>query len=401
MARKWISYEMAMMIVGPSGSTSSTTNPTSFAKLDYIQSYGFSFNIERTPLKQIGSSNFAARQTQLAPDIDFNLEYYLNDGWNENYIGLNINRSTYANPFVDIFTTNPDRNFYVLISPDNYSDANADKSTAFNVSPDFNDYNILGIGNTYLSNFEISVAVNELAKVSASFVGANANVQRMNENEFINNYLYSPAIYTTGVGDIVSITPLFAVANIVSGVSRNDRYMSGYQKYFDGGCPYSKCVINATPTLQSGISLGFDFDNFQSMTISIPFERKALYGFGNNYPFSRKIQKPIIGTLNIDSLVDTFYAENLASTFVAEDITISGYNFDIVFGNLTGKGKMGVKIQNAKLDSYSVGLSIGNKSSISTTWSFEVTQSTGILISGSYPTPNIVNQRLIESINKM
>jgi hypothetical protein len=402
--RQAISYEMLMMLVGPSGATRSVA-ATDFAKLDFIQSYDFSFNVDRSALKQLGTGIFATRQTQLAPDVNLNFEYYLNDGWNENFIGLNVNSGSYVNPFADIFNFNQDRNFYVLISPDNGRDANSLGLTgsSFLNNPKFNDFNLLGIGNAYISNFEISIAVNQLAKVNTSFVAANARIDKMNQNEESVNLLYVPAVFTTGTGATVNANynVAFTTGVIKNGVPyfRDRDYPGLYKAEFNGGCPYSACTITSTAISGSGITFGLDFENFQSMTISVPFERKSLYGFGGNHPFYRKIQEPVVGTFNLDSLVDSFQKQNLVTAFSNEDKTVSGYNFDIMFSNFTGRKRFGVRIQNARLDSYSIGSSIGDRSIISTSWSFEVNDSTGISFSGSFPTPTLVTHMITDSFN--
>lgn len=106
-----------------------------------------------------------------------------------------------------------------------------------------------------------------------------------------------------------------------------------------------------------------------------------------------------MATLSIDSLVDSFTAENLATTFKQEDVSISGYLFDIVFSNQANVKKFGVKVQNARLDSYSIGSTIGDRSVISTSWSFEVNEFTGILMSGSYAAPVATAGYITEAIN--
>jgi hypothetical protein len=354
------------------------------AKLDFIQSYDFSFDVERAALKQIGSSYLATRQTQLAPDINLNLQYYLNRGWNEKFIGMNVGVTAdgYINPFSTIFTSNPDKNFYVIIAQDNGRDLNADTS--------FNGHNLLGIGNAYLTNYELSVGLNSLATVNLSFVGANAEISQVSSATFQN-----PALFVTGSGTEVTDNESVGIVD----ASRSSRYMTGYSGLFAGGCPHGECQITATAEASNAVKLGFDFDNFQSLSISVPIERKALYGFGNNYPFNRKVQKPVTATLSIDSLVDSFTAENLATTFKQEDVSISGYLFDIVFSNHANVKKFGVKVQNARLDSYSIGSTIGDRSVISTSWSFEVNESTGILMSGSYAAPVPTAGFITEAIN--
>lgn len=380
-----ISYEMQMMFVGSSGAFEATQNTgQKISRLDFIQSYDFSFNVDRQALKQVGSNAFASRQTQLAPDVSLNVSYLLEDGWNERYLGLDFTSGVYANPLQSTFSTTGDRNFYVLIAQDQYKDANASTSAQ--------GYNVLGIGNAFMTNYEISLQVGGLASVNCSFVGANASVTNYTNDRFV------PAVNVGSTGQTAQM------ANVRYGIdfldnSRSSRYMTGFKNVFNSGCSYDGCVITATPTLVSGMRFGLDFENFQSLQISIPFERKALYGFGSNYPTTRKIQIPVIGTLSVDSLVDSFQAENLANTFKAEDVSISGYNFDILFRNSNRVNKFGVRIQNARLDSYSIGASIGDRTFIQTSWSFEVTPTTGILLSGSFGAPALSAIYINESIN--
>ena len=91
MARKWISYDMQSMFVGGVNGWTSLYNYGGYiSRLDFIQDYAFSFNVDRQALKQIGIEPLATKQTQLAPDVDLKLSYYLNDGWNETYLGFNV-----------------------------------------------------------------------------------------------------------------------------------------------------------------------------------------------------------------------------------------------------------------------------------------------------------------------
>jgi hypothetical protein len=70
-----------------------------------------------------------------------------------------------------------------------------------------------------------------------------------------------------------------------------------------------------------------------------------------------------------------------------------------MFKNANQDKKLGVKIQNAKMDSYSINGQIGDKSIIQTNWSFEVSETTGILMSGSYGQPALSAVYVNESIN--
>lgn len=386
-----ITYEMVEMFVDTQPAWGAVTNadPASgHARLDFIQSHDLSFNIDRAALKQIGSSGLATRQTQLAPDVNFSINYLLNDGWNENFIGLNINTGAYVNPFSQILTSNLDRNFYIFITDRRGVDSNASTHNTAGIFHDDPNLKVLGVGNCYISNYNINLSVNGLAEASCDFIGSNAEIS--SATTFVEN----PSVNMTGSGESSTAAARFYIEDS----SRSSRYLTGFKYIFDSGCPYYGCLISASPAASRGLKAGFDFDNFQSLDISIPFERKALYGFGNNFPFYRKIQKPIIGTMSLVSIVDTLEAHELAKDFEDEDKTISGYNFDITFGNINKIPKLGIKIQNARLDSYSISQEIGPVSQIQTSWSFEINETTGMLMSGSYVV-KLVSNRTTESIN--
>lgn len=384
--RRRITYGMEEMFVGSTGGFNAARNTGQYiSRLDFVQSYDFSFSVQRQPNKQLGSDFYALRASQLAPDVNFNLSYLLNDGWNEKYIGLDVATTGYSNPVQSIFNNSNtgDRNFYVLIAPEEGQDAAAATSV--------DGYNVLGIGNAFITSYDISLSVNGLAAVSCSFAGANASVSNYSS---ATNWL--PSVGETGQTS-ESANKRFGIGFLDN--SRSSRYMTGFQSIFDSGCHYGTTTISSSVNLVSGLGFGFDFNNFQSIQIHLPFERKALYGFGSNYPYTRNMQKPLIGTMSLESVVSGIGVENLANTFAAEDVSISGYNFDIMFKNQRQKPKLGIKIQNARLDSYNIGTQIGGKTSIKTNWSFEINDSTGILMSGSCGTPTQSAIYINESIN--
>ena len=383
--RNSISYEMQMMFVGSSGAFEASSNTgQKISRLDFIQSYDFSFNIDRQALKQVGSNQFASRQTQLAPDVELNLSYLLNDGWNEKYIGLDFTTGAYSNPLQTVFSSTGDKNFYVLISQDQYQDSNADTSAQ--------DYNVLGIGNAFITSYEIALSVGGMASVNCNFAAANASVTNYTDSRYV------PAVNVGSTGETAEMDNVRYGIDFLDN-SRSSRYGTGFTNIFDSGCSFNGASISATSTTVSGMKFGFDFDNFQSFQLSLPFERKALYGFGSNYPTTRKIQIPVVATMSVDSLVDTFEAENLAESFKTEDVTTSGYDFNVVFKNPNNVEKLGIKIQNARLESYSLGAQIGNRTFVQTSWTFEVSPTTGILMSGSFGTPALSSVYINESIN--
>ena len=381
--RKLISYEMQEMFVGSEGAFEPSKNTGQYiSRLDFIQNYGFNFSVNRQPLKQIGSSAFASRQSQLAPDVSFKLDYLLNDGWNEKYLGLDVSNSSYSNPLSTIFSSTGDRNFYVLIAQDQREDIAA--------ATNADGFNVLGIGNAFIGSYSIQLGINDLAKVSCEFVGANASIT----NYSADNYL--PSVNTVSTGQ--TATGKFGIDFYDS--SRSTRVATGFKGIFDNGCYSAGASISAEAVYGgSGVAFGHVFENFISFSLQLGLERKALYGFGSNYPTTRKIQKPVVATVSLESTVESFSAENLAQKLQQENLTVSGYNFDVLFRDAQSNPKLGIKIQNAFLDSYSINPQIGGAATIQTNWSFEVSESTGILMSGSYSQPSLSAIYVNESIN--
>ena len=375
-----------MMFVGSSGAFEEAMNTGSgISRLDFIQSYDFSFDIERTPLKQIGSDSFATRQTQLAPDVNLNIQYYLNDGWNEKYIGLDVVTGQSVNPFDSILSSTGDRNFYISIAQNDGVDQN--------LQTEIVNSNILAIGNCYITSYEISIAVNQLATVSCSFVGSNANVQDYATSKYL------PSVNTIASGQNAEDVNKNFSLNFVNN-SRTERYLPKAKEVFDGGCPYNSCKI--TPDFQSGggtspITFGF-FDaianNFQSMQFSVQFERKSLYGFGNNHPYGRKIQAPIIGNLSLSSMIDDFQAENLSKVFHNE----GGIKKSVLveFFNADGIKKIGLSFQNLTLQSYNLGARIGDRIVVETQWTVEIKKGgdSDVKMIASYGIP-VMDQTLV------
>ncbi len=238
----------------------------------------------------------------------------------------------------------------------------------------------------------MEVSVGGLATASCDFVAANAAVSTYS----VNNYM--PSVDTAGTGRMASENNLkYAIA--LQDLSRTTRYMTGFSDQFNGGCPFGKATVTTSKAYGGdAVSFGQTFSSLQSIQLSLNFERKSLYGFGNNYPYARKLQKPIIGTVSMESIVDTFAAENLAETFSKEDVSISGYNFDIIFKNNNNIEKFGVSISGAKLDSYEIGSQIDGQSTISTNWSFQISDGSELRVSGSRPNKSISAVYTNESI---
>tara|TARA_R110001599_G_scaffold153442_3_gene338660 strand:- start:1017 stop:1610 length:594 start_codon:yes stop_codon:yes gene_type:complete len=116
----------------------------------------------------------------------------------------------------------------------------------------------------------------------------------------------------------------------------------------------------------------------QNVKISLPIPRQDIYGFGSNYVFDRKLKFPVIGSVSMDMILREFYTGDVDSFFT------QGSRYDMVISHTERDGSGGItninsfNIENAQLKSQNYSQSVGQDSSVSSSFSFGVTASGGL-----------------------
>jgi hypothetical protein len=184
------------------GITSTTTGK--HRQLDRVQSANYNFSISRQDINQYGELARIDSITLEPPTVSLDFSYYLTDGSNERALGFFVQTgsATSGNFPSGHMTTNSGRNFFIVTSAEgddlNYSTASGQIKS------------VIGIGNGFLSDYTLDVAVGSLPTVSVTIEGANIAAS--------GSFIATGVGYTGITGQNPSVNPENGIANSGTGV---------------------------------------------------------------------------------------------------------------------------------------------------------------------------------------
>lgn len=287
MSRNRMIYQSESLFVG---NAVDATGINDNKELIRVQGANYGFNINRTDVNQYGSQLRIDTIQLESPTVTFDFSYYLGDGSNEKNIGFDTSANyQFAGAFMDSFSGN---NFYILTS-DEGQDSVDFKSGDY--------YNMIGIGNAFLTNYNVNLSVGSVPIAELSYEAANISSQ---------NGLVSGNLIT---GDLPSIEP--ELGNTMEGLARMkspiDRGFSGPSVIKPGDVVLDFPGFgNEGDGIMSKIKGNGGF-HMQNATISLPMERTSMARVGAKYPYARVLNYPINATLNVSSVLSDVDAENL------------------------------------------------------------------------------------------
>jgi hypothetical protein len=333
-------------------------------QLNRVQSANYSFTINRQDVNQFGD---LARIDSLVldpPTVSLDFSYYLTDGFNERSlgffvqttgIGMNRDTTSAANSSGNFasghLTSNSGVNFFIATSPDGQDLNKVDGSAAL----DAND-TVIGVGNCYLSDYSVELAVGSLPTVNVTVEGAN-----MNSDSYTGD-IASPAVDQT-LG------------------TKIDKSVQLPNPSQDGGITgtIGKAPITAlrpgdvTLSLADvdGLSLvelnGDGSAHVQSASISLPLSRSPIDRLGSRFPFAREVDFPVTATMNISAIVADSQAGNLA------DLLNSGVKeASLMIKDKDAVDAIQYKMKGLKIDSQSFSSSIGSNKTVDITFSTQI-----------------------------
>ena len=268
-------------------------NGTVYNDLIRVQSLDYGFSQQVTDIKAVGSDQLVTRNGQSPvvrePDINCNINYLFSEGQNEINAGLFVGKN--ASVLSNFLTTSStdDVNIVVVASNKNeHRDLNFLQSES-----DFKDYNVIGIGNAFLTNYQYSSSVGTLPRSTLSYSGSN---MKMDFYDSVNK----PTLPSKklGLDNIESSEVLSLDENV-------------FDEEFDPEFSVVKPGdINVNISKKSGLQGGVQVEHvqaaIQNINISIPLQRQNIYGFGSNHVFNRKLKLPVIGSISMDLIVRGF-----------------------------------------------------------------------------------------------
>ena len=305
---------------------------TKYTDLIRVQSMDYDFSHNSVDVKGIGSDSLLSRNGQspvvVAPDVNCKIQYLFSEGKNEIGAGFYIGKQ--GSMFKNFFELNTIDDINVIVVASN-SDDHKDINLLKNES-DFEDYNVIGIGNAFLTNYTYNASVGQLATSSLSYTASNMKYD-----------IYSSELKPTlpaikpGNENAASDEELSLTQDQLNCVG-HDRNAQGY--FFDEHhIPEVSAIkpgdIQVQVIKRSGDRGGAKLDQvmaaIQNVSIGLPIQRQDIFGMGSNYVFNRKLKFPIIGQLSMDMIVRGYEPDQVELFMTKADV------YDIIISHPVAK----------------------------------------------------------------
>ena len=270
-----------------------------------IQSLDYGLNTNFTPVNQFGQAGRFDFASIESPDVYFNFEYLLLDGFNEgsaNFIvdGERPALTRYLNSEFKL-----GKNIFLVIGPTNQDLINKDLSTIED------DINVVGIGNAFLTQYAVTAEVGSLPKARMSFEGFNVrsyngiknlNLPSIDPTKHCANLDYKFSI--PDVGDTLSYQSIGGdVYNEIDLREHSRTLVPGNIKIsLDDGSLITK-------QNKKDFVVGEGSANIQGFSINIPLGVTRIGRVGNTFDFARPYNFPskidIVFTALVSELKDS------------------------------------------------------------------------------------------------
>jgi len=342
----------------------SVTAADDHEQLNRLQSANYSFTINRQDVNQFGDLARIDSLVLEPPTVSLDFSYYLTDGFNERALGffvqttgIGMNRETTSaanssgNFASGHLTSSSGVNFFIATSPDG-EDLN---KVGAGVALDGSD-TVIGVGNCYVSDYSVELAVGSLPTVNVTVEGAN-----MNSDTYTGN-IASPAVNQTNG------------TKINQWVELPDPTRDGGITGTIGAAPITALRPGDVTVNLAGVDglslVNLDGDgsaHVQSASISVPLSRSPIDRLGSRFPFAREVDFPVTATMNISAVVADSQAGNLADLL---NSTVK--QASILIKDTTGANAIEYKMKGLKIDSQSFSSSIGSNKTVDITFSTQI-----------------------------
>jgi len=361
MARNRVIYQSEALYTSKDASSSAVGD---HKQLERVQSANFNYTINRQDINQFGELARIDSVVLDPPTVSTDFSYYLTDGFNERCLGFYVQTGDgAAGGFASghmIATSG--KNMFIVTSPEG-TDINLEKFTS-GLDASASD-TVIGIGNCYLSNYSVDMAVGSIPTVSVSMEGANVRSDIANSGSGI----ASPAVEQedgTSLTDDVTLPDPSTGASSITALRPGDITLN---------------IDNFEGDTVADIS-GSGDAHVQSVSISVPLSRSPISKLGSRFPFAREVDFPVTVSMSVSAIMNETIAYNLVDQLEAGEKSAS-----ITLKDKNGDPAVRWDLKGAIVDSESISSSIGSNKTVDITFSSQVggpkDTAHGIFMSGS------------------
>ena len=366
MARNRVIYQSEALYVSKDASS---TLSGDHAQLERVQSANYSFNINRQDVNQYGTLARIGTEIIEPPTVTADFSYYLTNGFNEKALNFSVqtgfeNSGNFPSGHM---VGGSGQNLYILTVPEG-EDADDETMAAGNQGQ------FVGIGNCYISDYTVDLAVGALPTVSVTMEGSNVVSDASILGEYFEVYsgITSPAVNQES-GTSLGFSAKIPFAK--SGIDMNNPFPVALR-------PADVTVSLASLEDDSMVVIdGDDEAHIQSCSISLPLSRTPLNRLGSKFAYARTVDFPISATMSVNAIVNEQKALDLSArldTFDQKEITViinnpSATGKDLPFDYDTNNTRaIAYTFKGASLDNTSISSSIGANKSVDLTFSTEI-----------------------------
>ena len=289
-SRSRVIYQSESLFASKDVNSVSTSDHTELIR---IQDANYGFTINRTDVNQYGNLARIDSLVLEPPTVNLDFSYYLSNGNNEKAFGFNIDGTS---QFVSgSMESSQGQNFYIVTSDEGEDSATMQSG---------DDYYLIGIGNAFLTEYNVEMVIGNLPKASVSFEASNINSQAgVVASSFFTGILPSvlPESGTPIVGNASILKPSDKGLDGPTAIRPGDVILS-FPGFTGGG--------DESGTL-SAISGAGGF-HVQTASISIPLSRTPIEKIGSKFAFARVVDFPINATMSVNAIMNSAEAGNLA-----------------------------------------------------------------------------------------
>jgi len=291
MSRNRVIYQSESIYVSDDSNSTSNLN---HCELIRVQGSDYGFTMNKTDVNQYGLAGRIDYILDL-PTVNFDLSYYLSDGFNEKALGFNVDGSyQFAKKHIDDYVG---INFYVLTSEEGWD------STELEFGDDIS---IIGIGNAYINNYSVDLSVGSLPVVNISCEGSNIN----SLNTVVSGEgFWGTDIFTNIASiDMETAKPNESVVTLSPPINKGG---NGPAALRPGDITLSFQFSGQQREVISNISGDGSF-HLQSANLSLPMPREEIRRLGTKGVCARVMEYPIKANLSVNAILSNIETVNLA-----------------------------------------------------------------------------------------
>jgi len=337
-----------------------TTLYPAIEQLKRVQSANYSFTINRQDVNQFGHLGRLDAVALESPTVNLDYSYYLTDGENERLLGFTTEGQHQMLSGIMTRTQNDfGNNYFILTVPEGRDAVLGDKQV------DDENNTVIGIGNSYLTDYSVEASVGSFPTVSVTVEGMNI------KSDVGTDWKIQPSI--DPVDGTLNCTHCFYLPPSATGDGESVLKPGDITIDLQDAALISKQI--------SGLTHGYGPEDkgsahIQSFTLSTPMGRTDLQRLGNPYAYAKEIDYPVTCTLTVNALVADLKDGNLLERLCADkyDLTITMQNPQCPVKCDANSQPQAVvfKFNQAVLDSESFSSAIGDNKTVDLTFTTQI-----------------------------